>query len=96
MGRRAYNRLTATQVQRLREPGRHADGDGLYLQVTPVGVRSWIFRYQREGRERSHGLGPVRDVTLAEAREAARECAAGCSGLGRTRSPSGGLRVSAQ
>ena len=58
----------------LKEPGRYSDGAGLNLQITPAGVKSWIFRYERGGKERWHGLGPVRDVSLAEARDTAQEC----------------------
>lgn len=52
-------------------PGYHADGDGLYLQVTPSGARSWILRYQIGGRRREMGLGPVSLFGLAEARQRA-------------------------
>ena len=64
--------LTAKEVSKLTEPGRYGDGRGLYLQVTPAGVRSWLLRYERGGRERAMGLGPVDDFTLDEARERAR------------------------
>jgi integrase len=64
--------LTARQVERIKEPGRYSDGNGLYLQVTPSGVRSWILRYERHGRERAMGLGPLHTVSLVEARERAR------------------------
>ena len=50
--------------------GWHGDGGGLYLQVSPGG-RSWVFRYRAGNRERWMGLGPLRDVSLAEAREKA-------------------------
>lgn len=63
-------KLTARQVQTL-GPGYHADGDGLYLQVTPSGARSWILRYQLAGRRREMGLGPVSLFGLAEARQRA-------------------------
>ena len=66
-------RLTTKRVAKLTEPGRYGDGRGLYLQVTPAGVRSWLLRYERGGRERAMGLGPVADFTLAEARERARK-----------------------
>ena len=56
--------LTVKQVAKLTEPGRYGDGKGLYLQVTPAGVRSWLLRYERGGRERAMGLGPVGDFTL--------------------------------
>lgn len=64
--------LTVKDVERLAEPGRYGDGRGLYLQITPKGARSWVLRYERGGRERAMGLGPVADFTLDEARERAR------------------------
>src|SRR5262249_57442155 len=33
----------------------------------------WLYRYKTDGRGREMGLGPIRDVSLAEAREGARE-----------------------
>jgi integrase len=65
--------LTVKQVAALKEPGRYLDERGLYLQVTKAGVRSWLLRYERGGRERAMGLGPVSDFTLDEARERARK-----------------------
>ncbi|HEY8440762.1 MAG TPA: Arm DNA-binding domain-containing protein, partial [Xanthobacteraceae bacterium] len=65
--------LTVRKVQQLSQPGRYRDGDGLYLQITRTGVKSWLLRYERAGRERWMGLGPERMVTLEEARGAARE-----------------------
>ena len=52
-------------------PGRHADGNGLYLFVQPSGTRSWIQRLLVRGRRRELGLGSVALVPLAEAREKA-------------------------
>lgn len=54
-------------------PGRHGDGRGLFLYVKPTGARSWVLRYQVQGRRRDLGLGPYPDVTLAMARERAAE-----------------------
>jgi integrase len=51
--------------------GLHADGAGLYLQVTSPTAKSWLFRYQLRGHEHWMGLGPFPDVGLAEARDAA-------------------------
>jgi hypothetical protein len=59
-------------VRQLRGVGRYPDGGGLYLQITPSGARSWIFRYRVAGRERQMGLGPLEFVSLAQAREKAR------------------------
>jgi len=46
----------------------YPDGNGLYLQVTSTGARSWILRYKIGGRSRDMGLGSLNDVGLAEAR----------------------------
>jgi len=65
-------KLTALDVARAikaRSPGLLNDGAGLYLKDGS----SWIFRYQRNGKKRDHGLGPARDIGLAEARRLAAE-----------------------
>lgn len=54
-------------------PGRHHDGDGLFLNVTPTGARSWICRVQKNGRRRDIGLGSAKKVSLAQARQRAAE-----------------------
>lgn len=54
-------------------PGRHGDGRGLFLYVKPSGARSWVLRYQVQGRRRDLGLGSFPDVSLAMARERASE-----------------------
>jgi len=46
----------------------YADGHGLYLHVG-TSAKSWIFRYQIDGRRRDMGLGPVDLVSLAAARD---------------------------
>lgn len=45
---------------------------GLALNVTKSGSRSWVLRYQVGGKRRDKGLGGYPDVTLAQAKEAAR------------------------
>lgn len=58
----------------MRAPGRHSIGDSLILAVSPSGSRSWIARVRDDqGRRRDIGLGPFADLSLAEARERARE-----------------------
>jgi integrase len=59
--------LTALKVTHAR-PGRHADTHGLYLFVRHSGARSWVLRMQHDGLRRDFGLGPVHDVSLADAR----------------------------
>jgi len=67
---RPINRLSARQVATAKA-GYHADGGGLYLQVTDAGTRSWVLRYQFKGRRREMGLGAVALVSLQDARHAA-------------------------
>jgi integrase len=65
--------LTAKRVLRARKkPGRYLDGHGLMLQVRGPTNASWLLRYQRDGRVRTLGLGPLHTVTLAEARARAK------------------------
>jgi integrase len=66
------DKLTKLQIDRLQAPGRHGDGGGLWLQVTKRGTKSWLLRYQIDGRARHMGLGAFPDVSLADAREHAR------------------------
>ena len=63
--------LTARTVAATRTPGRLADGNGLYLFVKPSGAKSWLLRTMVQGTRRDIGLGSVRLVSLAEAREEA-------------------------
>jgi integrase len=60
-------------VEQLKRPGYYGDGGGLVLRVADGGSKAWLFRYKTQGRVREMGLGPVHDVSLAEARERARE-----------------------
>jgi integrase-like protein/Arm domain-containing DNA-binding protein len=65
--------LTAKKVERAK-PGRYHDGHGLYLQVVNPANKSWLLRFERNGRERWYGLGPAHTFSLKEASE--RACAA--------------------
>ena len=69
-GRHPQKALSAAFV-RSAPPGRHCDGNGLYLFVQPSGARSWIQRLVIRGRKRELGLGSLALVSLAEAREKA-------------------------
>lgn len=75
---RAINRLSPRFVATTKKSGRHADGGGLYLQVSesqPGGVtKSWLFRFMLDGKARQMGLGSLNTVSLQEARAEALEC----------------------
>lgn len=64
--------LTDVRVRSHQKPGMLADGDGLYLQVADGGSKSWIFRYQLNGRRRDLGLGSLAKVPLKMARRKAK------------------------
>lgn len=67
--------LSALEVGRLTEPGYHFVGgvDGLILQVSPTGSKSWILRTTIGKGRPELGLGGFPDVTLAQAKDRARE-----------------------
>jgi Arm DNA-binding domain len=65
---RQIERLSALKIERLKKPGMHADGGGLYLRVTPEGVKNWVLRYMLDRRPRWMGLGPLALYGLQEAR----------------------------
>jgi len=69
---RSVNRLSARLVATIKEPGRYADGAGLYLLVTPK-QKSWVFVFIRHGKRREMGLGSAATVSLADARRKAEE-----------------------
>ena len=76
---RTTNRLSARTVSTLKKPGRHADGGGLYLSISPDGSRRrwvYLFRWREHGQTgagklREMGLGSASTVSLARARELA-------------------------
>ncbi len=51
--------------------GMHGAGAGLWLLVSKTGAKSWVFRYQINGKARAMGLGSYPSVGLAEARHRA-------------------------
>lgn len=76
---RMLNKLSARTVATLKQPGRHSDGGGLYLSISPDGSRRrWIYLFRWKapgetgvGRLREMGLGSATTVSLAQARELA-------------------------
>jgi integrase len=72
--------LTALDVKRLTHPGGKRNVlfsvggvPGLHMQITPNGGRSWVLRAKVGTLRRDIGLGGFPGVTLAQAREKARE-----------------------
>jgi len=71
---RLVEKLTPLAVSKQTKPGYYGDGAGLWLQVSPSGSKSWIFRFTLAGKQREMGLGAVHTVNLTEARAKAKEC----------------------
>lgn len=81
-------KLSVKQIQSAKYPPNRkggsyllADGNGLYLQITPAGTKSWIFRFQLNGKGQYMGLGSVLSgdktgLSLADARLKAAEAKA--------------------
>lgn len=71
---RGTNKLSVKFTQRRDlEPGLYGDGGGLYLQVSAFDTKAWVYRFMMAGRARKMGLGDFDMISLADAREAARD-----------------------
>lgn len=67
-------KLTAIAVKAaMATLGTYQDGDGLFLKVSGKGAASWKLRVQHDGKRHDIGIGSAKLVTLAMAREKARE-----------------------
>ena len=64
-------KLTDRAIRNLKAPGRHPDGDTLFLLVTSSGSKSWVQRITIRGNRHDLGLGGYPVVSLAEARRKA-------------------------
>ncbi|HUW53319.1 MAG TPA: Arm DNA-binding domain-containing protein, partial [Rhodanobacter sp.] len=71
---RAIEKLSGLKVRKVQNPGYLGDGGGLYLQVSPSLSKSWVFRYQVNGRTREMGLGSLNTFGLRDARDRAASC----------------------
>lgn len=72
-GKHPHKALTTTRINSIKSKGRFADGNGLYLVVDPSGAKRWVLRTMVRGKRRDIGLGGLKLVSLAEAREKAAE-----------------------
>jgi len=67
-----YNTLNQMKAKNLPE-GKYADGQGLWLIKRNKMAGKWILRLSIAGKRREMGLGRWPDVSISEAREAAKE-----------------------
>ena len=68
---RTLNKLSDVAVKAAKKPGRHSDGGGLYLNISPAGSKSWLFMWTVDGKRREMGMGGYPAVSLAKARSKA-------------------------
>lgn len=64
-------KLTDAKLRTLSEPGKHFDGGGLYLELTPAGGRYWRLKYRHGGKEKRLAFGVYPAVSLKDARDQA-------------------------
>ncbi|EPO7864902.1 tyrosine-type recombinase/integrase [Pseudomonas aeruginosa] len=55
-------------MDNLNTPGTYEDGEGLRLVVKPTGRKSWVLRFQLNGKRREMGLGSYPKISLKTAR----------------------------
>ena len=77
---RIAKELSALEVKRIQHPGKGGNHTvavggvaGLLLQITPNGGRSWLLRTLVGGKRKEFGLGSFPEITLAVARDRARD-----------------------
>jgi integrase len=74
---KSTNKLEALQLKRGLPPGRHWDGEGLYLEVPgDSSAAYWRLKYRFGGKEKRISLGVYPTTSLAEARKARAEAKA--------------------
>ena len=68
----ATNKLSELRISKAKPKAnayKLADGDGMYLEITPAGGKWWRLKYRVDGKEKRISLGVYPDVTLKMARE---------------------------
>ncbi|MFL2813427.1 MAG: tyrosine-type recombinase/integrase [Candidatus Puniceispirillales bacterium] len=67
-------KLTSRYIETINKPGKYYDSNfGLFLRVYPSGSKNWVQRITINGKRREKGLGSLKLVSLAEARDLAFE-----------------------
>jgi integrase len=76
---RETRKLTERSIKALKprtKPYKAADGEGLYIEVTPAGGKLWRLKYRFGGKEKRLSFGPWPDIGVDAAREKATEARA--------------------
>ena len=76
---RETRKLTVRAIEALKpkgKPYKAADGEGLYVEVSPAGGKLWRLKYRFGGKEKRLSFGPWPDITVEAAREKATDARA--------------------
>ena len=46
------NKLSSVAVQKAKKPDYYGDGGGLWLQISMLGGKSWVFRFALHGKSK--------------------------------------------
>jgi integrase len=66
----ALSNMTCQSAKPKIKPYKLADGEGLYLEVTPKGTKFWRLKYRIHGKEKRISIGEYPMVSVADARKA--------------------------
>ncbi|MCF0072462.1 integrase arm-type DNA-binding domain-containing protein [Dyadobacter sp. CY261] len=66
----ALSNMTCQAAKPKTKPYKIADGEGLYLEITPHGTKYWRLKYRLQGKEKRISIGAYPKVSIAEARKA--------------------------
>ena len=67
-GKHPTNQLSPAKLRTLTAPGRHADGNGLFLVIDPSGSKRWMLRTVVRNKRCDIGLGGLWKVSQSQAR----------------------------
>jgi len=62
------HKLTDLGIRSLKDPCRVGDGNGLFFEITPTGVKRWVYRYKIDGKGGRYTIGRYPELSLKEAR----------------------------
>lgn len=69
----ALSNMTCQAAKPKIKPYKIADGEGLYLEVTPNGTKFWRLKYRLHGKEKRISIGSYPAISVADARKAKEE-----------------------
>ena len=69
----ALSNMTCQAAKPKIKPYKMADGEGLYLEVTPNGTKFWRLKYRLHGKEKRISIGAYPAISIADARKAKEE-----------------------